>query len=372
MKVSIFFFGIALSILAMACGKDKNNTPPPPGPTASYKDSAFTAVFRQTSGLVASDGALSIDLGNGKSLWLMGDSYIDNFDAATGTVPCLFQVRNAGFLLDVANPAANPQTLLGSGSPKSYFALGSDNNYWFWPGCGYRQGDTAYVYLERLHLTGGSGSFAFENVDTQYVGKVHIPTMAVAGYYTLGPQGGIHWVHGTVEDGGFRYIYGTRANGFGEDVLLSRQAAGNIYAPREYYTGSGWSNNISDVQKLKDEFTSSFHVSKVNGKYVMLTTEFSVDCNQGKEIYSYTASAPQGPFGNKKTVWKVDDLKDGNYPFFYLAYAHPEYDNGKSELVISYCINGYGSCVSGCVNGRKDPDIYRPRVVRVPFGVMGL
>ena len=52
---------------------------------------------------------------------------------------------------------------------------------------------------------------------------------------------------------------------------------------------------------------------------------------------------------------------------FYMANAHPEYDNGKEELLITYCINGYGDCLKTCTDNRMDPDIYRPKAIRVPF-----
>ena len=77
-------------------------------------------------------------------------------------------------------------------------------------------------------------------------------------------------------------------------------------------------------------------------------------------------------FANKKVIWTVDDTLEGNVPFFYQANAHPEYDNGKQELLVTYCINGYGDCVQTCVNGRFNPDYYRPKAIRVPYSVMGI
>jgi len=100
---------------------------------------------------------------------------------------------------------------------------------------------------------------------------------------------------------------------------------------------------------------------------VLITTEFSVGCDQGKNIFSYTSDQPYGPFTNKKTIWTLNDTLQGHYPFFYLANAHPEYDNGKAELLITYCINGYDACVNVCIGGRKNPDYYRPKAIRVPY-----
>src|SRR5215831_2313644 len=67
------------------------------GPSAR-RDASFTELFRRTSGWIAGDGGLSVPLSDGRVLWLFGDSHVDDFDPATGTMPCLFQTRNAAFV----------------------------------------------------------------------------------------------------------------------------------------------------------------------------------------------------------------------------------------------------------------------------------
>src|SRR5690606_24969483 len=41
--------------------------------------------------------------------------------------------------------------------------------------------------------------------------------------------------------------------------------------------------------------------------------------------------------------------------------------NEQDELLITYNVNGYGTCVEGCKENRMDPDHYRPRGIRVPL-----
>lgn len=153
---------------------------------------------------------------------------------------------------------------------------------------------------------------------------------------------------------------------------MARFPEGSIQQTWEYHGDTGWTANISEAVKIHDEFTSSFHVALVNGKYVMITTQFSVGCNQGDEIYSYISETPYVPFTNKQVIWTVDDTLQGNTSFFYQANAHSEYDNGRSELLVTYCINSYGDCVQTCVNGRLKPDNHRPKAIRVPYSLMGI
>ena len=51
---------------------------------------------------------------------------------------------------------------------------------------------------------------------------------------------------------------------------------------------------------------------------------------------------------------------------------HPEFDDKTKELLITYCINGYGNCVNTCINNRFNPDYYRPKAIRVPYKVIGI
>src|SRR5690242_15134736 len=83
-------------------------------PAGARKDSAFTELFRRSSGWIAGDGALSVPLSNDRVLWLFGDSHLDDLDHATGTMPCLFQTRNAGFI-HKRNDLLNVRTLVGAG-----------------------------------------------------------------------------------------------------------------------------------------------------------------------------------------------------------------------------------------------------------------
>ena len=83
-------------------------------------------------------------------------------------------------------------------------------------------------------------------------------------------------------------------------------------------------------------------------------------------MYAAVADEFTGPFTGKKLLYAIDDRLEGHSPFFYAAIAHPEYINDRDELLITYAINGYGTCVPDCVSGRMDPDLYRLKGIRVP------
>ncbi len=323
----------------------------------TYKDTTFTNYFKRTDGWVAGDGAYSIPLSNGQSLWTFGDSYINSYDAATRSVPCLFQARNALLLMGINDPT-NQTTVHGNGGTNSYF-LPADGDHWIWPGTGYQNGDTIYAFV---------GKLGKDVPDTELIAKINVHDLSLMSYYTMPDRHGISFANSLIKEGGYYYVYGTKDNGFGRDLFVARFAEGNIYGTWQYYSSNGWTEDINSISRIWDEFTSSFYVCKVKSKYVLITTEFSVGCDQGKNIFAATANNPYGPFESQHSIWQLDDTLQGHYPFFYIANPHPEYDNGKNELLITYCINGYGDCVPNtCFNGRMDPNIYRPKAIRVPY-----
>ena len=83
-----------------------------------------------------------------------------------------------------------------------------------------------------------------------------------------------------------------------------------------------------------------------------------------------TTTNPVGPFTSLKKMFTVDDEYDGHYPFNYFPVAHPEFVNASDELLVTYSINNYEPCLPACVNGRSNPDHYRPKAIRVPLSLI--
>ena len=323
----------------------------------AYKDTVFTNYFKRSTGWVAGDGAYSTPLNNGQSLWAFGDSYINSYDAATQSVPCLFDARSSLLLINTVNPSVQNTVQGNNPGSNSYFIPDNGNN-WVWPGPGYQNGDTIYVFVNKLG----------QNVpDSPTIAKIMLPGYTFNSYYPLPYKNGINFNYSIIRDSDYYYVYGTKSNGFGNDLFAARYPANNIYGTWQYYGGNGWGTDINSITRIWDEFTSSFYVFKLKSDYVLITTEFSVGCNQGKNIYVATGPNPNGPFINQHPIWQVDDTLNGDWPVFYIANPHPEFDNGHNELLITYCINAYGSCFNTCFNGRMDPNTYRPRAIRVPY-----
>src|ERR1043165_9075575 len=175
---------------------------------AAHKDQQFTELFRRTSGWTSGDGALSVPLSDGRVLWLFGDSHIDDFDPKTQTMPCLFQVRNAGLMQNRAD-LKTARTMIGAGpGSRTWFKNSTNANEWFWPVNGFQEDKSVYVYLAAIENTGKGGMWGFQARSHDYLAKIEFPELTQISYLALPNFNGIGFGQGFVQNGEFTYAYG--------------------------------------------------------------------------------------------------------------------------------------------------------------------
>ena len=339
-----------------------------------YKDSTVINFFRRTNGWIASDGGLTARLSDGSVLWLMGDSHINDYDSVTGTIPCLFQVRNAAVL----QPANNwdwhaTKTLTGNSTGiKSYLKNNTDDKYFMWPGAGIQLKDTVYVYCGSLKNE-GSGAFGFAAAGNDIMAKIIYPSLEVAGYDILQDFNGINFGIGFIESNdGYVYAYGQKLDYLTNSLYVARFKNNKLGSAWQFWNGKTWQPDVKQAKAIskQDGVSGTFHISKVNDKILLVSSALSINCDAGKDIYTSFSKNITGPFTERKTVYTIDDTLQGHYPFFYTTVAHPYFVNDKNEMLITYSINGYGTCVETCINGRLNPDYYRLKGIRVPMSMI--
>jgi hypothetical protein len=354
--------GLSLAVLALdICGSSLS--------AAVYKDIAFTEFFRRTNGIVACDGAFSLPLSDGRVLWLFGDSYVDCY--RDGTIPCLFQVRNCA-MLHHKSDLQDVQSLTGKHAGiKSFFKNGPAEDPWFWPVSGFQHSNSVYVYLTTLKKK-GTGNLGFATVGQDHLARMAFPQLEVTAYLRLPHFNGIDFGTGFIYEpkATHTYAYGQKRDGTTLNIFLARFPTDTPETNWVFWDGTDWSANPTNAAPVTRQRATSISVCKVRGKFLLTSSEFSVACDQGKEIYMSVSDKPTGPFTAQKRIFTIDDTYEGHYPFFYLPVAHPEFINVKDEILVTYCINNYEPCVAACSHGRANPDHYRPRAIRVPLNLV--
>lgn len=349
-------------------------------PQSSYLDTTFTNYFRKTDGWTGGDATISIALPNGETMWLFGDSYIDNYKSSNNTLPCLFQVRNCFTVQDDADPDQMDTYIdyTKSGIEQTYFKIGTVGNTVYWPGHGFVKGDTVFVFLEKYNGT----TLASKG---HYIAKVLLSSFTLLSITELPVMNGITMGKAVIYDepSGYYYIYGNKLNWIVFEPYVARTKFKDLVSGNwEFYTGSNWSTNPSSAKKIcNDPVSPGFSVIKINNSYHLITQENGyLTCGLGRNIYSYNSTSPVGKFQAQRLLYTVEDQIDGHYLLTYNAQAHPGF-SGNNELLISYNVNdGIDTmapdvCPSQCKNAftdRFDADSYRPKFVRVPYLMLGI
>jgi hypothetical protein len=330
-----------------------------------HVDPQFTAFFQRTNGWVSGDGAISIPLSDGRVLWLFGDSHLDDIDLKTGTMPCLFQARNAG-MVQRTNDFQNPVTLAGqSPGPRSWFRNSTNANEWFWPVCGFQQDRAIYVYLAALRNTGEGGMWGWKSTGTDYWARITFPGLDQISYSPLPSFNGITFGNGFVKEATTIYAFGGKQKGLVGKLFVARFNAVNPATNWMFWDGKRWQENVTNAAPVATGASTSLHVCRIGAQYILTTSAFSVACDQGKDIFISTSTSPAGRFSPLRKIYTIHDEYKGHLPFFYFPILHPEFTNTNGEILLTYSINGYEPCVSACLDGRAIPDHYRPKAIRL-------
>lgn len=163
----------------------------------------------------------------------------------------------------------------------------------------------------------------------------------------------------------FVYIYGVReALPINKRAVLARVPPAEIeqFDRWEFYAGQDrWSPDPADVDTVCDRVVSEFSVEAytLQGqvRFVMVHSEPVF----GTRIFVRTAPRPEGPWSKPLPVFKVPDVQRDPSFFTYAAKGHAHL-SPPGELLISYVVNAHD--FKAMVN---DAFIYRPRFVRVPL-----
>ncbi|MBE9585804.1 RICIN domain-containing protein [Mucilaginibacter sp. JRF] len=369
----------------------------------AYRDDQVNQFFSRTSGSIAFDQGSSIPLSyganNGKVLWVGEDTYTSNigtWDPVTKTFPCyggnqlqLFDVRNSALLQPSSTNWDPSQTsnITTHNSAYKYEILASPNpndhgGTYTWPGVGVEIDNHVYMYA---HEGGGTFNSTVIYDFTENTGGLDWGTAVRHTVNGLSNQTDIDYPLGFVKPGdGYVYAYGNLSDAFGGKYLyVARFATGTPFT-WQFWDGTNWAATPStastaqlglDGNTTKSLRTSS-SVAYLNGKYVLVEMDFGYGCPGSSDphnIYVSTATSPTGPFTSRKKMYAIQDKINGVLANHYVINAHPVFNNGRNELLITYCLNFTGCTgVSPCTNNRTDPYYYQLKAVRIPYSTAGI
>ncbi len=280
------------------------------------------------------DGAYSIPLADGRTVWAFGDTVTP----AGGSSP-LAMIHNS----IVVTGAGQPRVFLSPIAP-------SPDGTFYWPAAGHAAGGSRFWLLllrtlvnhTGLHIVGNS--LAYMDANT---GRV-LSQRAVPG-----SNGTVPWGNELFDWGRYTYIYGVEYQGANLQQLrtwlhVARVPAGRLDLPWSYYTGRGWSSNAAASARTLAGVSGSPALVQAGVGLRLVSQEGEL----GHRVLSWRAASPVGPFTGEHVVYTIPNM--GPRTFVYLAHPHPEFSTAQATM-FSFSTN-----VSGWLTSRT-VSLYRPR-----------
>lgn len=328
----------------------------PSATVVAVPDEHFNQLFtRSDNNWTGGDGAQSVLLPDGRSVWLFGDTNLGDVNPDRSRSNTLFTIRNSM----VVQRGDQLTTVYGGSAAKPTDLLPPPNGMpsnlvWYWPSAGVVEGTGVAA---QLRIVAGQyrqvtmGEFGFARIGTD-IATFSLPDLKLKDITPIGFANNTGYGTALLEDGDYTYVYGDESvsalGGTFPELHVARAQRGKLLENWEYYTGTGWSPDPMASARIFVGPVNS--VTKLGDRYLLLSMTYPF----GDQILSYQATSPVGPWCNGTLVYQTPENQ--HKLFTYIPVVHPEFSSG-AEVLISYSVNGQGETNS--VNN------YRPRFIHV-------
>ncbi len=353
----------------------------------------WSDLLKRDSGWFGADGIYTMRLDgvrckpakpDGRILFLFSDSMIGEIKDHTMT-PGYKMIHNSVAILNGNKPAADQMHFYWDkdkeGKPESVFipkTPKTQSTDYYWLGDGFvnqELGNNIYIFGYRVRNV-STGPFGFREVGTSLIKipagseppflnqqQMDAPVFVSENTGDSGTFGSGIYVNtkkaGAPKPDGFVYIYGVR--GMAKQLMVARVLPADFerFDKWTYWTGSEWVSDINKVGNVTKEVSDELSLTALpDGRYALIFQVDGMSTSVGMRI----GATPYGPFGPVIKLWDCKpDLLKSTY-LVYNAKAHPSL-SASGELIISYNINS----TEFIKDLNADPNLYRPRFIRVKF-----
>ena len=357
----------------------------------------WTNLFKRTSGWFGADGIFAIPV-NGvdtagsaadkETMLLFSDTLIGQIKDGKVTSEDYKMINNSVAILKGVEPSAENLSFHwandGAGRLRSIFVPKTPNTQagdYYWLGDGFvntAKNNNTYIFGYRVRNTGAE-TFGFQEVGNTLIilpagskppftnqrqidTPLFIPGNADSDYGSFGAGIFVNTKEaGAPDPDGFVYVYGMRGKAKNVMVARVKPAQFEDFSQWRFWDGATWNADINSVGYIADRASNELSVTPLpDGRYAMV---FQTD-GIGKTVGLRLGLTPIGPFGPIITLWDAsNDVKMDKDYISYNAKVHSNLSK-PGELLISYNINSFDFFKDILV----DPNLYRPRFIRVKLG----
>jgi hypothetical protein len=322
-------------------------------------------LFRGDPHWLGADSAFSIDLGNDRSLWLFGDTWIDV--AGEGARQNARMIRNSVAIQSGNDPSQATIKFYWDNSgeqPRALFRR--EDDHWYWPGHGAVVNGKLIIFLNRLRASSAGLGFEADGWNTVLIENPAEPVSewVVREIETpANPMGITPGFAGVLILGEHLYAFGSQHPVKSHPVFIARWtlddvANGELMLP-EWWAGGdyGWVANDSMPPRWPvfngGQTEMTFHFDVVSGKFLAIQTAGFGAAN----VMVRYADELTGPWSQPQQIFEPVEKSRPNV-LIYAGKAHPQLSG--ADLVLSYATN-----TTDFAEHFSDPDIYYPHFVRL-------
>ena len=328
----------------------------PSGDPADYQ----RAFDDRGPGWAGGDVTSSIALGDGRTLWLLGDTLLGEVAPGGGFVRRPGIVNNSAVLQD----GGCFSKLLGgtAAQPGAWIAPPVADGTWYWPGSGVVAGDRLHVFLLRMARDGGPIG---RMVDVD-VATFSLPDLRLLSIGASPGDGAVRYGMAAAVEGEWAYLWGTadRAGDPGKVAYVARVVRGELADPSrwQFWSGRRWvSDPARAVPVLPADLGNQPSVHPYAGGWLAVSKR---DDMMGTEIAGWWAPRPEGPWSEAGSLLRIPD--PGRDRFTYMATAHAASALADGSLLVTWNVNSFDF---GQLE--RDAGLYGPRFARVDVRGIG-
>ncbi len=307
---------------------------------------AAERIFHTDPRWLGGDGAISVDLGDDRTLWLFGDSFVDPF-APYARRDAAFP-RNTIAVQQGGDPLTAQMTFVwrsDGGAPSAFFP--GTKTEWYWPGSGLvLESGTLAIFLHRLRATADAPPFGFESIGyaLALIENPEDPPGAWRGRIVPGPALPFDALPGAAlvaEDGVVTVLATSRKDGVSAGMLV-RYAAADL-AVGDLHNGTWWSGQaFVPVASLGDagpgiiipDAGAESSLQRIACGYLHVASQgFGASV-----IAARTAPTLTGPWSEPQPLLHPPEA-DAPRPFIYAGRAHTGLSAPAGALVVTYVAN---------------------------------
>lgn len=314
-------------------------------------------LFHSDPRWLGSDAAFSIDLGNGRVLWMFNDTFVARKLGDTR--------RQAAFIhssvaiqtgYDPSHASLNFFWNTLNGNPSEIFQ--DEGDVWLWPTSGVRDGDTLLLFSSRITHDSSPNSLGFKVIgwNAYRVTNPDAPPSAWHMTRIAAVNDNVILASQALTQEGFIYLFG-----HGEpqhSLYLARIRSGQRSAsklePMQWWTGDGWDSSSARRQPVITEAGTETSIQRDphGSGYIEINSRgFGAT-----DIVMRESPTLTGPWSKPAVVYRPPE-SDQPQAFVYAGKSHSELRG--ADLVLTYASNGPYEKVAA------DMHLYFPRFVKV-------